>query len=211
MVALFCLAFAALLADAGIAFIAKCSARSHSRAGKLLFPLAMLTSLTLYGCVVTQKYETPKQNVRVVWKRRVVPVVETSALAQAQKESDELDARERSINSESVSVREASSSAKAKSESESRQASLAAVSQSREESAAAASSQEAAEQAASSTQDTSGADQIVTDDSQKIVGNTRTRIYHTPDQAGYRMNAANATYFDNESQAVAAGYRKSRR
>ena len=44
-----------------------------------------------------------------------------------------------------------------------------------------------------------------------IVGNSKTLIYHTPDQHGYRMNSANAVYFNSESEAQAAGYRKALR
>ena len=44
-----------------------------------------------------------------------------------------------------------------------------------------------------------------------IVGNSRSKIYHTPDQQGYHMNSANAVYFNSEAEAQAAGYRKSLR
>lgn len=45
----------------------------------------------------------------------------------------------------------------------------------------------------------------------KIVGNRNFKIYHVPGQAGYRMNSANAVYFNSEAEAKAAGYRKSLR
>lgn len=45
----------------------------------------------------------------------------------------------------------------------------------------------------------------------KIVGNVNSKIYHVPGQAGYKMNAANAQYFNTEAQAQAAGYRKAMR
>lgn len=50
-----------------------------------------------------------------------------------------------------------------------------------------------------------------TGDAQKIVGNVNSKIYHVPGQAGYQMNSGNAVYFDTEQQAIAAGYRKSKR
>lgn len=50
-----------------------------------------------------------------------------------------------------------------------------------------------------------------TDQQGTIVGNSRTIVYHTPDQQGYRMNSANAVYFNTEAEAQAAGYRKSAR
>lgn len=50
-----------------------------------------------------------------------------------------------------------------------------------------------------------------TADSGKIVGNSNSHIYHVPGQAGYRMNSANAVYFDSEQDAINAGYRKAKR
>lgn len=45
----------------------------------------------------------------------------------------------------------------------------------------------------------------------QIVGNINSKIYHVPGQAGYRMNSANAKYFQTEQQAQAEGYRKALR
>lgn len=45
----------------------------------------------------------------------------------------------------------------------------------------------------------------------KIVGNRNTHIYHVPGQAGYKMNSANAVYFNSEQEAINAGYRKAKR
>lgn len=50
-----------------------------------------------------------------------------------------------------------------------------------------------------------------TADSKKIVGNSRSKIYHVPGQSGYRMNSKNAVYFNSEKEAQAAGYRKALR
>lgn len=50
-----------------------------------------------------------------------------------------------------------------------------------------------------------------TDQAGMIVGNARSKIYHTLDQQGYHMNSANAVYFNSEAEAQAAGYRKSLR
>lgn len=44
-----------------------------------------------------------------------------------------------------------------------------------------------------------------------IVGNSRSHIYHVPGQADYRMNSANAVYFNSEQEAINAGYRKAKR
>ena len=45
----------------------------------------------------------------------------------------------------------------------------------------------------------------------RIVGNAHSKIYHVPGQAGYRMNSANAVYFNSEQEAIAAGYRRAKR
>jgi hypothetical protein len=50
-----------------------------------------------------------------------------------------------------------------------------------------------------------------TSDSGKIVGNVNSHIYHVPGQSGYRMNSKNAVYFDNEQDAINAGYRRALR
>lgn len=61
----------------------------------------------------------------------------------------------------------------------------------------------------STSQSTTG--DMRTDQAGMIVGNSRSKIYHTPDQQGYHMNSANAVYFNTEAEAQAAGYRKSLR
>lgn len=60
----------------------------------------------------------------------------------------------------------------------------------------------------SSTTSPSNKGDLMTDQQGTIVGNSKTMIYHTPEQAGYRMNSANAVYFNSEAEAQAAGYRK---
>ncbi|APG73327.1 DNA-entry nuclease [Lactobacillus delbrueckii subsp. jakobsenii ZN7a-9 = DSM 26046] len=52
---------------------------------------------------------------------------------------------------------------------------------------------------------------IKTSTTGRIVGNRRSKIYHVPGQAGYRMSSANAVYFRTEAQAKAAGYRRALR
>lgn len=54
-------------------------------------------------------------------------------------------------------------------------------------------------------------DTIYTKDVGQIVGNSRSKIYHVPGQAGYHMSGANVVYFNSEEEAIAAGYRKSLR
>lgn len=45
----------------------------------------------------------------------------------------------------------------------------------------------------------------------RIIGNRNSHIYHVPGQAGYRINSANTVYFNNEQEAIDAGYRKAKR
>lgn len=52
---------------------------------------------------------------------------------------------------------------------------------------------------------------MTTNQAGTIVGNSRTMVYHTPGQHGYRMNSGNAVYFNSEAEAQAAGYRKALR
>ncbi|KRL18715.1 prophage Lp1 protein 66 [Lactobacillus amylolyticus DSM 11664] len=63
----------------------------------------------------------------------------------------------------------------------------------------------------SSSSNGAGRGDMDTADSGKIVGNKNTKIYHVPGQAGYRMNSANAVYFNSEQDAINAGYRKAKR
>ena len=52
---------------------------------------------------------------------------------------------------------------------------------------------------------------VYTGNSNKIIGNARTRKYHVPGQAGYNMNSENAVYFDSEEEAQATGFVRSKR
>ncbi|USS93957.1 hypothetical protein M8332_05825 [Fructilactobacillus ixorae] len=44
-----------------------------------------------------------------------------------------------------------------------------------------------------------------------IIGNSRTLVYHTPDQSNYHINSGNIVSFDSEAEAQAAGYHKATR
>ncbi|GMA69165.1 hypothetical protein GCM10025879_04110 [Leuconostoc litchii] len=133
----------------------------------------------------------------------------------AQKASSEKASSEAASSSAKASS-EAASSARASSEAE--QSSLAADQKAASESSVAqASSQAAASQsiasaaAAQASQDQSTTTQTYTGQSQQIIGNAKSHIYHVPGQAGYYMNSSNAVYFNSEAEAQAAGYRKSLR
>lgn len=45
----------------------------------------------------------------------------------------------------------------------------------------------------------------------KIIGNSKTHIYHTPDQHNYKISPENEVIFNNEQDAINAGYRKALR
>ncbi|WP_125709662.1 DNA-entry nuclease [Lacticaseibacillus porcinae] len=123
-------------------------------------------------------------------------------------------AESKQAESESIAASSSSAAASSRAEEASRQAasasSQAAVQASQ---AAAAASQAAATRAAANTNHTAPVNNgdMTTGSVQKIVGNVNSHIYHVPGQASYRMNSANAVYFDTEQQAIAAGYRKSLR
>lgn len=104
---------------------------------------------------------------------------------------------------------EKEAAAKAKQEQE-KQASEAARKAAEKQAAAASSASD------SNTDDSAGtsSDQrgdMNTADSQKIVGNVNSKIYHVPGQAGYPMNSSNAVYFNSEEEAQRAGYRRAKR
>lgn len=115
---------------------------------------------------------------------------ESRATAESQSRADS----ESTAASIAVSQSEAAASS-------SKAAASAAASQSR-------SNANAARSAQSSTNNTTGND-VAT--GEKIIGDSRSHIYHMPGQATYHLNPANAVYFNSEAEAQAAGYRRSKR
>lgn len=63
----------------------------------------------------------------------------------------------------------------------------------------------------SNSSDSSNQGDLYTGNQGTIVGNSNSKIYHVPGQAGYHMNSANAVYFNSEQDAINAGYRKAKR
>lgn len=108
---------------------------------------------------------------------------------------------------------EKAAAAKAKAEQEAKAKKAAAAAKKAAEAAAASQAKAASEASAASSESSSTAQRgdMNTADSQKIVGNRNSKIYHVPGQAGYRMNSANAVYFNSEQEAINAGYRKAKR
>ena len=75
----------------------------------------------------------------------------------------------------------------------------------------AAQRQEANTNSSSSSSNSSNQGDLYTGNQGTIVGNSNSKIYHVPGQAGYHMNSANAVYFNSEQDAINAGYRKAKR
>lgn len=118
-----------------------------------------------------------------------------------------------SASREASASKVAASSAQAASSSQAAAAAAAAKQQAEEAKKSAAQQQQQQQQQAATTQQQAPTNQgdMNTGDQGTIVGNSRSKIYHVPGQAGYRMNSANAVYFNTEAEAQAAGYRKALR
>ena len=80
-----------------------------------------------------------------------------------------------------------------------------------EEQQKAAQRQEANTSSSSNSSASSNQGDLYTGNQGTIVGNSNSKIYHVPGQAGYHMNSANAVYFNSEQDAINAGYRKAKR
>lgn len=118
-----------------------------------------------------------------------------------------------SASREASASKVAASSAQVASSSQAAAAAAAAKQQAEEAKKSAAQQQQQQQQQAATTQQQAPTNQgdMNTGDQGTIVGNSRSKIYHVPGQAGYRMNSANAVYFNTEAEAQAAGYRKALR
>lgn len=71
--------------------------------------------------------------------------------------------------------------------------------------------QRATQRQEANTSSSSNHGDLYTGNQGTIVGNSNSKIYHVPGQAGYHMNSANAVYFNSEQDAINAGYRKAKR
>ncbi|BDW47046.1 sunset domain-containing protein [Lactococcus garvieae] len=164
----------------------------------LSLPFVMAVSLT--GCTDAEGSKTTPDTKQ----SQIVKKSEEAEKAAAEKAAAEKAAAEKAAAEKAAAEKAAAEQAAA----EKAAAEKAAAEQAAAEKAAA--EQAAAEQAASMNRiEDSG--QIYTKDQGAIIGNSKSKIYHLPGQAGYHMNSSNAVYFDSEEQAIAAGYRKSKR
>lgn len=170
------------------------------------------------GSSSSVSYRVKYKHVKVGSERLAEAISVSESLAERSSRLDsELEDAESASSSVAESISESASSASARAESESARA----ASSSR---AAASSKKAVAARAASTRRKTTTRRQATTNrhapvnngdmntgNSRKIVGNINSKIYHVPGQAGYRMSSKNARYFNTEKQAIAAGYRKSKR
>ncbi|MDG6115983.1 histone H1-like repetitive region-containing protein [Lactococcus formosensis] len=174
----------------------------------LSLPFVMAVSLT--GCTEAEGSKTTPDTKQ----SQIVKKSEEAEKAAAEKAAAEKAAAEKAAAEKAAAEKAAAEKAAAeKAAAEKAAAEKAAAEQAAAEKAAAeqaAAEKAAAEQAASMNRiEDSG--QIYTKDQGAIIGNSKSKIYHLPGQAGYHMNSSNAVYFDSEEQAIAAGYRKSKR
>ena len=174
----------------------------------LSLPFVMAVSLT--GCTEAEGSKTTPDTKQ----SQIVKKSEEAEKAAAEKAAAEKAAAEKAAAEKAAAEKAAAEKAAAeKAAAEKAAAEKAAAEKAAAEQAAAeqaAAEQAAAEQAASMNRiEDSG--QIYTKDQGAIIGNSKSKIYHLPGQAGYHMNSSNAVYFDSEEQAIAAGYRKSKR
>ncbi|QSR00817.1 histone H1-like repetitive region-containing protein [Lactococcus garvieae] len=174
----------------------------------LSLPFVMAVSLT--GCTDAEGSKTTPDTKQ----SQIVKKSEEAEKAAAEKAAAEKAVAEKAAAEKAAAEKAAAEKAAAeKAAAEQAAAEKAAAEKAAAEQAAAekaAAEQAAAEQAASMNRiEDSG--QIYTKDQGAIIGNSKSKIYHLPGQAGYHMNSSNAVYFDSEEQAIAAGYRKSKR
>lgn len=111
---------------------------------------------------------------------------------------------------ESESVKNAQE-AEASSKTAESQAQVAAAESSKQAESSAAQQSQQPELASTDGNDGNQHGNMNTADTGTIVGNANSKIYHTPGQAGYRMNSSNAVHFNTEAEAQAAGYRRALR
>lgn len=159
-----------------------------------------------------------------VTQTKPVTAKQTAALKALKIESRALASRESAQDAQSSSLsliassqsaaskeaRSASKAAKAASESQATAASKAAAASASQQSAQATAQAQSQVAAQDSAQTTAQGDMNTSSQGQ-IVGNANSKIYHVPGQRGYRMNSANAVYFNTEQDAIAQGYRRSLR
>ena len=169
----------------------------------LSLPFVMAVSLT--GCTDAEGSKTTPDTKQ----SQIVKKSEEAEKAAAEKAAAEKAVAEKAAAEKAAAEKAAAEKAAAeKAAAEQAAAEKAAAEKAAAEQAAA--EKAAAEQAASMNRiEDSG--QIYTKDQGAIIGNSKSKIYHLPGQAGYHMNSSNAVYFDSEEQAIAAGYRKSKR
>jgi Skp family chaperone for outer membrane proteins len=169
--------------------------------GKHLRKLAFVSvmALSLFGCSAQSSESKPAKTHYVVKK------VGTKELARAKSKRKVLKKEERKQQAEYDKLKDQLDTAREKQAQQEEQAKQQAAQQK------AAQEQAAKRQSAQRQTAPTNRGDMNTAQTGRIVGNVNSHIYHVPGQAGYRMNSANAVYFNSEQEAQAAGYRKALR
>ncbi|WP_230678538.1 sunset domain-containing protein [Lacticaseibacillus zhaodongensis] len=191
--------------------------RGHGKPRQLALMAIIIAVFSVFGSACSAR---PSTTPRVITKTHLIKIG-TARKNRAVAVSSKLDDQFAKLSSKSESLSSASSkfdaaaSSKAAAASSSSRAAAAASSAAASSQAAAASSEASAASSRARAATTHSAPtnhgNLTTGGQGKIIGNANSKIYHVPGQAGYRMNSANAVYFNTEAEARAAGYRRSLR
>lgn len=159
----------------------------------------------VFGMLVTDSPPAPKPQVKIIKK-----TVGSQQLTKAKKTYAHLLAQQEKLVATSQALAKQIDQAKQQTSSQTASSSSqTSVNQTTNNATAATTSSQANNNATAAT--TSSQATINTAEQQKIIGNKNSKIYHTPDQAGYNILPKNAVYFNSEQEAIAAGYRKAKR
>lgn len=165
--------------------------------------LVSFALLTMGITIVTATY-TPDALTTVVTKR-----LGTKALRSAQSQSQKLQQQLASLKSESASLKTGTDTVNSQHDALVTQSSSLKSSQVAASSKAASIASSISKSKARSLQSTSSTSSVAAQG--RIIGNTKTKVYHLPGQTRYSISSAHIIYFKTEQEALAAGYHKSLR
>lgn len=194
-----------------------------SRGTKLI--ALILNVFLLAGCAApANETATPKVKTHVVTKRtkankaawasaRAVSRANAASAKQLSKTKATIATAAKQASSQSEALAASQSSAKALAVSQSKAAAKSASQAAKAASRSAAQSSRTAASQASTAKSSANHFSGNTNTAQtgKIIGNTRSKIYHLPSDRNYRMSGKNVIQFSTEAEAQAAGYRHSLR
>lgn len=157
----------------------------------------------------SKTHKTPKKVSNKQHVNKVNHAADTKKSYEARQSSKKIAAKKAAAAEASRAAAKQSAAAVQSSKTAARRAAAAQAKAAKEQEAAAQSSSRAAAQSSrEAAKSTTG--QVATGQG-KIIGDKRSMIYHLPGQARYYINPSNAEYFNTEAEAIAAGFRKSKR